>query len=119
MKDFKKLLIWQLGMEIVDSVYGIVPMLPQEERYGLRSQITRSAVSIPSNIAEGSAKRSTKEKLKFVEISLGSAFELETQMLAVGRRQWIEQKLIDEVIDNVRKEQSMISKFIEKLESEL
>jgi four helix bundle protein len=55
MKDFKKLLIWQLGMEIVDSVYGIVPMLPQEERYGLRSQITRSAVSIPSNIAEGSA----------------------------------------------------------------
>jgi four helix bundle protein len=54
-----------------------------------------------------------------VEISLGSAFELETQMLAVGRRKWIEQKLIDEVIDNVRKEQSMISKFIEKLESEL
>jgi four helix bundle protein len=119
MKDFKKLLIWQLGMEIVDKVYDIVPMLPQEERYGLRSQMTRSAVSIPSNIAEGSAKRSTKEKIKFIEISLGSAFELETQILAVGRRKWVEEKLIDELIGMVRKEQSMISKFIEKLESDL
>jgi four helix bundle protein len=50
MKDFKKLLIWQLGMEIIDKVYDIVPLLPQDERYGLRSQMTRSAVSIPSNI---------------------------------------------------------------------
>ncbi|MCA4895798.1 MAG: four helix bundle protein [Cytophagales bacterium] len=119
MKDFKKLLIWQLGMEIVDRVYDIVPMLPQEERYGLRSQIARSAVSIPSNIAEGSAKRSTKEKIKYVEISQGSAFELETQLLAVQKRKWVTETTIDETIGMVRKEQSMISKFIEKLESEL
>jgi four helix bundle protein len=109
----------QLGMEIVDKVYDIVPILPQEERYGLRSQMTRSAVSIPSNIAEGSAKRSTKEKIKYVEISFGSAFELKTQLLTVQRRKWAEDNLIDETIGMVRKEQSMISKFIEKLESEL
>jgi four helix bundle protein len=119
MKDFKKLNIWQLGMEIVDKVYDVASMLPTDERYGLRSQITRSAVSIPSNIAEGSAKRSTKEKIKFVEISLGSAFELETQLLAIQRRNWVDGKLMEEMINVVRKEQSMISKFIEKLESDL
>jgi len=116
MKDFKKLLIWQFGMEIVDKVYDIVPMFPQEEKYGLRSQMTRSAVSIPSNIAEGSAKRSGKEYIRYMEIAQGSAFELETQTLAVQRRKWVEEKLIMELLENVRKEQRMIAGFIEKLE---
>src|SRR5438105_906273 len=116
MKDFKKLLIWQLGMDIVDKVYDIVPMLPQEERYGLRSQMTRSAISIPSNIAEGSAKRSEKEYIRYSEIALGSAFELETQTIAVQKRKWVEEKLIEEVLELLRREQKMIVGFIEKLE---
>ena len=111
-------MIWQLGMDIVDKIYDVAPKLPQDERYGLRSQMTRSAVSVPSNIAEGSAKRSAKEKIRYVEISLGSAFELETQLLTVKRRQWLDEKVVDGVIDMVRREQSMISKFIEKIESE-
>ena len=115
MRDFKKLLIWQLGMEIVDK-YDLVPMLPQEEKYGLRSQMTRSAVSIPSNIAEGSAKRSEKEYIKYIEISQGSAFELETHTLSVQRRNWVDEKLILELLEMVRREQKMIVKFIEKLE---
>ena len=118
MKDFKKLNIWQLGMDIVDRVYDLVPMFPSEERYGLRSQITRSAVSIPSNIAEGSAKRSNKEKVRFTEIALGSAFELETQLLTVQKRKWVKVESIDELVELVRSEQSMISKFIDKLEAE-
>ena len=116
MRDFKKLLIWQLGMEIVDKVYDLVPILPQEEKYGLRSQMTRSAVSIPSNIAEGSAKRSEKEYIKYIEISQGSAFELETHTLSVQRRNWVDEKLILELLEMVRREQKMIVKFIEKLE---
>lgn len=96
-----------------------MPMLPPDERFGLRSQMTRCAISIPSNIAEGSAKRSMKEKRKFMDIRLGSAFELETQLLAVQNRKWVENKLTDELTESVRTEQSMISKFIEKLESEL
>ena len=116
MKDFKKLLIWQLGMEIVDKVYDVVPMLPKEERYGLRSQMTRSAISIPSNIAEGSAKRSTKEYIRYSEIALGSTFELETQTLAVQKRKWVDEKLISEMLEMVRREQKMIVGFIEKLE---
>jgi len=96
-----------------------MPMLPPDERFGLRSQMTRCAISIPSNIAEGSAKRSMKEKRKFMDIRLGSAFELETQLLAVQNRKWVENKLTDELTESVRKEQSIIFKFIEKLESEL
>jgi len=116
MRDFKKLLIWQLGMDIVDKVYEVVPSFPLEEKYGLKSQMTRSAVSIPSNIAEGSAKRSEKEYIKYVETSQGSAFELETHTLLAQRRNWVEEKLITELLEMVRREQKMIVKFIEKLE---
>ncbi len=115
MRNFKKLLIWQLGMDIVDKVYDIVAMLPDEERFGLRSQMTRSATAIPSNIAEGSAKRSQKDYLRFVEIALASAFELETHALVVQRRRWVKEEKIMELITLVEQEQKMITKFIEKL----
>ena len=116
MKDFKKLLIWQLGMNIVDKVYDVVVFLPAEERYGMRSQLTRSASSIPANVAEGSAKRSVKEYIKYVETSLGSAFELETHSLIVQRRRWAnDDKLIQELLEMVKHEQRMLVKFIEKL----
>ncbi len=60
-------MIWQTGMEIVDKTYDLISFLPVEEKYGIRSQLTRSAVSIPANIAEGSAKRSTKEYIKYID----------------------------------------------------
>lgn len=66
MKDFKKLLIWQLGMDIVDKVYDLLPELPSEEKFGLRSQLGRSATSVPANIAEGSAKRSMHDYRRYV-----------------------------------------------------
>ena len=102
-------------MEIVDKVYDIVPQLPVEERFGLRLQMTKSATSIPSNIAEGSAKRSSKDYQRYVEISFGSAFELETHSLVVQRRKWVSEELIVELIALVQKEQKMISRFMEKL----
>lgn len=115
MRNFKKLLIWQIGMEIVDKVYDVVPFLPDEERFGLRLQMTKSATSIPSNIAEGSAKRSQKDYLRFVEISLASSFELETHSLVVQNRQWVSPELISELLLLVEKEQKMITRFMEKL----
>jgi four helix bundle protein len=115
MKDFKKLQIWQLGMEIVDKVYVIIPSLPADEKFGVRSQVTRAAVSIPANIAEGNAKRSEKDKRRFVEIALGSAFELETHLIIIKNRYWVEVKAIDELIEIVRREQKMIDSFIDKL----
>ena len=117
MRDFKKLLIWQLGMEIVDKVYEIVPSLPSEERYGIRSQMTRSAVSIPGNIAEGSAKTSQKDYARYCEISLGSTFELETQLLVVQRRKWVEEEKVSELLVMISNEQKMLSSFIDKLKA--
>ena len=115
MRNFKKLLIWQIGMEIVDKVYDVVPFLPDEERFGLRLQMTKSATSIPSNIVEGSAKRSQKDYLRFVEISLASSFELETHSLVVQNRKWVPSELISELLLLLEKEQKMITRFMEKL----
>jgi four helix bundle protein len=115
MKDFKKLQVWQLGMEIVDHVYNLIPSLPADEKFGMRSQMTRAAVSVPANIAEGNGKRSEKDKKRFVEIALGSAFELETHLIIVKNRKWIEEKLLDELIEKLRREQKMIDGFIDKL----
>ncbi len=70
-------------MEIVKETYEIASLLPNQEKFGIRSQITRAAVSIPSNIAEGSAKSSNKEVKHYFETSLGSSFEVETQLLLV------------------------------------
>ena len=115
MRNFKKLQIWQLGIDIVDKVYDIIPMLPDAERYGLRSQMTRSATAIPSNIAEGSAKRSQKDYARYVEIALASTFELETHALIVKRRKWVGEETIHALIVLIEKEQKMITKFIERL----
>jgi four helix bundle protein len=71
MKDFKQLKIWQNGIEIVKSCYELITYLDLREKYGLKSQITRAAVSIPANIAEGSSRTSEKEYKHFLEISLG------------------------------------------------
>lgn len=117
MRDFKKLQIWQLGMDIVNKVYDLVATLPKDERFGMIPQMTRSAISISANIAEGSAKRSAKDYLRYVGIAEGSAFELETHSLIVQQRKWTDEQLIEELLNMIRREQSMLSKFIEKLEA--
>lgn len=77
---FQKLVIWQRGMDVAKRTYEMVRLLPQEEMFGLASQMRRCSVSIPSNIAEG-AKRGKKEFAQFLRIANGSAAELETQLL--------------------------------------
>lgn len=79
--NFKKLKIWQKGMDIVEMVYEYVDKLPQIEKYNLVSQSIRCAVSIPSNIAESSRRKSNLDYAKFLEYSLSSSYELETQLL--------------------------------------
>lgn len=115
MKDFKKLLIWQKGMDIVDRVYDMAIQLPAEERYGVRTQLTRSATAIPTNIAEGSAKSSEKDYARFLQIALGSSFELETLLLIVQQRKWIADEEIDEILGLVKEDQRMLQSFIKKM----
>jgi four helix bundle protein len=78
MKDYKKLLVWQKGIELCRMVYELTSTLPSSEKFGLASQMNRCVVSIPSNIAEGSSRRSEKDYYRFLEIAMGSIYELET-----------------------------------------
>jgi four helix bundle protein len=80
-RNFKDLKIWQRGVELVKLIYVITNSIPVDEKYGIVSQMRRSAVSVPSNIAEGFMRRHNKEYKQFLYIALGSLGELETQII--------------------------------------
>ena len=80
-KGYKDLLVWQNGIELVKEVYKLTRPYPSEEKFGLVSQMRRAAVSIPSNIAEGQARHTTKEFIQFLSHAEGSLAELETQII--------------------------------------
>ncbi|WP_300369514.1 four helix bundle protein [Hydrogenimonas sp.] len=90
MTGYQNLEVWKKSMKLVTDVYLQVKALPKEETYSLADQIRRSAVSIPSNIAEGSSRNSSKEFIQFLYIALGSACELETQLLIAKNVGYIE-----------------------------
>jgi four helix bundle protein len=115
MRDFKRLLIWQKAMEIVAAAYKMAEMLPSEEKYGLRSQVTRCAVSIAANIAEGSSRESQREYKHFCEISLGSCFELETHCLVAIKLKLIEEMHLSELLKMLEEEEKMLTAFIKTL----
>ncbi len=81
---FRELEVWQLSMNLAKAVYQLTATFPHEERYGLSSQIQRSAISIPSNIAEGNARASTRDYARFVSMAVGSSAELQIQLLLSG-----------------------------------
>lgn len=112
MRNFRELNIWKKGMEIAKMVYSIFPELPDFEKYALQSQLGKSCVSIPSNIAEGCAKTSDRDFKRFLEISLGSAYELETQLILTFDIHGIN---TESIIIEVRNEQKMIVSLINKL----
>jgi four helix bundle protein len=98
--NFKELQVWQKSMELAGFIYQLTSSFPKEEKYGLTSQIQRCAVSVPSNISEGSGRVSIKEFQHFISIAMGSLFELETQVLLASRFNYIstEQFLIFETL---------------------
>ena len=115
MKNFKKLVIWQKGMRIVELTYRMTDAFPASEKFGLTSQCQRAGVSIPSNIAEGSSRKSTKDELRFMEIALGSSFELETQTLIAKMRNYSTPETITSLLDEIDQEQRMIMSYMEKI----
>jgi four helix bundle protein len=115
MRNFRTLNIWQQGIQLVVDVYKLSEELPNEEKYGLKSQICRAAVSIPSNIAEGSSRPSEIEYRRFLEIALGSAFELETQLIIIQNLQMASNDRIGNLKCCLEKEQKMINSLISRL----
>lgn len=89
--NFKKLKIWQMGMELSKFTLDLTDTFPAYEKYGLKSQMDRCSISIPSNIAEGSS-RTNKSFSHFLDISLGSSFELQTQILLANHRKYLSEE---------------------------
>lgn len=117
MMHFKKLLIWQKGFDIAANVFRLVNHFPQREQFGLALQLTRAAVSISSNIAEGSSRSSNKDYRRFLEIALGSAFEVETQLLIAKNMNFGDQALIEHLLHQIDEEQKMLIGYMNKISS--
>lgn len=109
--DFKKLKIWQEGMVLVDETYKMIREFPIMEKFNLISQLTRCAVSIPSNIAEGSSKSTNKHFNKYLEDSLGSSFEWETQLIVAFNQKYISTEKFEFLEQKIQQLQKMISRF--------
>jgi len=90
MKDHKDLEVWKLAIDLVMEIYEVTARFPKEELLGLTSQMRRAAVSIPSNISEGAARQTGKEFIQFLFISLGSASELETQLIIAEKLHYLQ-----------------------------
>ena len=87
--SYRDLSVWQLAMQLTESVYTITRSFPQSELYALANQLQRAAVSIPSNIAEGHARNTTRDYLRFVSIAMGSLAEVETQIELAARLNYL------------------------------
>ena len=97
-KNYRDLRVWQSGMELVVMAYEISDKFPSKEMYGLTSQIRRAAVSVPSNIAEGHTRESTKEYLHHLSIAQASLTEVETQMVIAFRLKYCTQDKLDKIL---------------------
>ena len=112
--NYKKLKIWIMGLEISKDISDIIVEFPKHERFDLSSQISRCSISIPSNIAEGSA-RTDKSFSHFINIYLGSSFELSTQLLIAYHKKYIDINTLNKLEEKIEEFQKMTMGFQNKL----
>lgn len=117
MRNFKQLKIWQKGIQIAEDCFRITNTFPKKEMFGIISQLNRACISIPSNIAEGSSRSSNKEYNRFIEISLGSCFEAETQFLIAKQLKFGDIISIETIILQILEEQKMLATFSNRLKA--
>ena len=107
-KSYQDLIVWQKAMNVATMIYSLVKKLPKEELFALSDQMRRAAVSIPSNIAEGQARNSTREFLQFLAIARGSKAELETQLLLCVQVNYLAPTDISEVMEQLQEVGKML-----------
>jgi len=117
LKSYKDLEVWKVSMDFVTDIYKLTSKFPSSELYGLSSQIRRCAVSIPSNLAEGSGRKNTREFIQFLYISNGSLSELETQLEIAFRLGYITD--FDASIENIKHIRKMLINLIRALENKI
>lgn len=112
---FKNIEIWKRSMVFVEQVYSITANFPKHEQFGLTSQINRCAISIPSNIAEGSGRSTDKDFANFLRIALSSSFELETQLILSKNLKYINDEEFNKTVEELIEIQKMIIGFSKRL----
>ncbi len=117
LKNYKELKVWQKSYQLCLEIYRITVKFPKEEKYGLTSQIRRSAVSIPSNIAEGYGRKTTLDYTSMLYISYGSVCELETQVLLAGDLDLIEKGELSTLNKDIAEIERMLKALIKSLEN--
>ncbi len=118
-QSYRELDVWKLSMDLADKIYDITAQFPKEEIYTLSSQMRRCAISIASNIAEGSARNGTKELIHFLYIARGSNAELETQLLLAHRRKYITNIALEECLSMTVSINRMSARLIQSLEKKV
>ncbi len=113
--NFKKMKIWEESINLVSASYKLTRSFPEIEKFNLISQMNRCAVSIPSNIAEGSSKSTNRHFKKFLENSLGSAFEWETQLIVARNENYLLEEEFINLENRILQIQKMIGSFMDKL----
>jgi four helix bundle protein len=119
MRDFRKLEIWKRSKTLAIEIYRLTSQFPSSEKFGITNQINRSAISISSNIAEGANRSSEKDFSRFIEISLGSSFELETQLLIAQELNFGDKNLLKKILKELDEIQKMINNFHSKLKTSI
>lgn len=112
--NFRELIAWQKSMELTKKVYLLTKAFPQNEQYALTSQIQRAVVSIPSNLAEGAGRPTQKELVHFLSFSLGSAYELETELLLAGDLGYINDMQSKQINADVVEVQKLVYSLMKK-----
>ena len=114
-RSFKDLEIWQRGIGLTEAIYGATKSFPKEETYGLVSQLRRTVISIPSNIAEGFGRRYNREYRQFLHISLGSCTEPTTQIIIAERLEYINKETAQKLTTEVDEISKMVMSLIQTL----
>ena len=117
LKHYKELQVWQKSYKLCLKIYSIAPQFPNNEKFGLALQIKRSAVSIPSNIAEGYGRKTTADYTRMLYIAYGSVCELETQILLAGDLDFIQRPEIDTLLTDIAEVERMLKALIKSLEN--
>ena len=110
--NYIELEVWKEARSLVKTIYEITKSFPTEELYGLTSQIRRCSISIPSNIAEGCGRKTSKESIHFFHIARGSLYELETQMYLALDQEYIRMDIHQEIIKNITHCKKLLNGFI-------
>ncbi|MBM4279061.1 MAG: four helix bundle protein [Deltaproteobacteria bacterium] len=116
LKNYKELKVWQKAYQLCLKIYKTTKSFPKEERYGLTSQIRRASVSVPSNIAEGYGRKTTREYIQALYIAYGSNCEIETQILLSGDLGFFKAEILEELLRDIGDIERMLKGLINSLE---